>query len=311
MSTTENATVEDGTGQEVLDELNEVILAIITMFSNASAPASPQPYQNWVDTDVSPSVWFIRNADNTAWIKVAEFENTPTNQIRFFHLGAAAVGSAIANTFTATQTIDQDGAAGELGIGSNLQTGIASIFRMFAENDTPEDFDALRIQATVTDATTDSEAVSIAIQTMQAGTLTTLLTLAAAVVTIAGTLNATTLQQGGVALDTLINNAIDGLNTSRTLSGAFTLAQSDAGGAVKFTGASAADVTCGRLALDSIIVIHNRGTADLTLVSAAASDDVVFENGTTIAAGKTATLIMIATGASQADNVWRVLGENT
>jgi hypothetical protein len=146
---------------------------------------------------------------------------------------------------------------------------------------------------------------------MQAGSLTTLITLAGALVTIAGTLNATTLQQGGVALNTIVNNAIDGLDTSRTETGAFTLAQGDAGGAIKFTGASPVNVTCGRLALDSIFTIHNRGTADLTCVSAAAADDVVFENGVTIAAGRTATLIMIATGASQADNVYRVLGENT
>ena len=39
MSTTENAVVEDGTGQQVLDELNELILAEVTKFSSTTEPA--------------------------------------------------------------------------------------------------------------------------------------------------------------------------------------------------------------------------------------------------------------------------------
>ena len=198
-----------------------------------------------------------------------------------------------------------------MAIGSDLAAGVAALIRLFAHNASAADFTGFQAQMTVTDATEASEDVSVAIQTMAAGTLTTLMTLAAALVTVAGTLNATTLQQGGTDLDDIIEDAIDSLDTSRTVSGAFTLAQTDAGRAIKFTGGSAQDVTCGRLTLDTVIIIHNVGTADLTLVSAAASNDVTFENGTTIAAGKTASLIMIATGASQADNVWRILGENT
>ena len=119
MATSENAVVEDGTGQQVLDEMNELFLAEITKFSSATAPASPEPYQNWINTSVSPPAWMVRNAENNAFIKIAEFENDPTNQIRFFHLGAAAVALAVANIFTAIQTIDVAGAAGELGIGSD------------------------------------------------------------------------------------------------------------------------------------------------------------------------------------------------
>jgi len=311
MATDENAVVEDGTGQQVLDEMNALILAEVTKFSSATAPAAPEPYQNWVNTSVSPPAWMVRNAENNAFIKIAEFLNDPTNQIRYFHQGEIAVGAAIANVFTNTQTIDRSGSTGELAVGSDISAGAAALLRLFAHNNAVEDFDGLRIQMSVTDATDGSEDATVVFQNMQAGTVTTLMTMAAAVLTIAGTLNATTVQQGGTDLDTLINNAIDGIDTSRTEASSFTLAQSDAGGAIKFTGASAQDVTCGRLALDSVIVIHNRGTAALTCVSAAASDDVVFENGVTIPAGATATLIMIATGANQADNVWRILGENT
>ena len=49
MSTTENAVVEDGTGQQVLDEINELILAEVTKFSSTTEPADPEPYQNWVN----------------------------------------------------------------------------------------------------------------------------------------------------------------------------------------------------------------------------------------------------------------------
>ena len=45
MPTSENAVVEDGTGQQVLDELNELILAEVTKFSGTTAPADPEPYQ--------------------------------------------------------------------------------------------------------------------------------------------------------------------------------------------------------------------------------------------------------------------------
>lgn len=311
MTTTENAIVEDGTGQQVLDELNELILAEVTKFSSATAPAAPQPYQNWINTGASPPAWMVRNAENTAFIKIAEFLNNPTNQIRFFHEGAVAVGSALANVFTATQTIDRAGSAGEMAIGSDLATGVATILRMFAHNATPADFDGFRIQMSVTDSTAASEDVSVVFQNMQGGTLTTLMTMAAAVLTIAGTLNATTLQQGGTDLDDIIDDAIDSLDLARTLSTAPTLLQTDAGKAIRWTGSTAQDVTCGRLTLGTVIVIHNDGTADLTCVSAAASNDVTFQNGVTIAAGKTATLIMLETGGTQATNVWRILGENT
>lgn len=311
MSTTENAAVEDGTGQQVLDEMNEVFLAEITKFSSPTPPDNPEPYQNWVNTSVNPARWMLRNAENDAFIRIADILNSPTNQIRFFSDGAAVAAAAVANIFLQPQTVDVSGSAGEVSIGTDLQAGVAALLRMFAHNDNDDDFDGLRLQMTVTDATENSEAVSIILQNMQAGTLTTLITMAAAVMTITGTLNATTLQQSGTSVSALIDDAIDSLDTSRTEGGAFTLAQSDAGGAVKFTGGSNQDVTCGRLALDSVIVIHNRGTGDLTLVSDAGPDDVVFENGITIGAGRTATLIMIDTGANQADNVWRVLGENT
>ncbi len=311
MTISENAVVEDGTGQAVLDEMNELLLAIVTKFSDAAETAAPQPYQDRINTGVTPPPWMIRNAENNAWIKVAEFLNNPTNQVRLFSEGSKVVTEALANVFKATQTIDRAGAAGEVAIGSDLQTGIAAIMRMFAHNASAADFTGLQAQMTVTDATATSEDVSIAIQTMQGGTLTTLMTMAAALLTITGTLNATTLQQGGTALNTLINNAIDGLDTARTVTGAATIAQTDAGKAIKFTGSSAANITCGRLALDTVITIHNMGTAELTLVSAAASNDVTFQNGVKIAAGKTASIIKVGVGATQALNIWRVLGENS
>ena len=261
-----------GQARPVLDEMNELFLAIVTMFSAAAGPATTYPYQSWVDTDLSPPAWFIRNAENTAWIKVAEFLNNPTNQIRFFHEGARAVGAAVANVFTATQTIDRAGAAGEVAIGSDRNSGAAALLRMFGHNASNADFDGLRVQMDVTDGAASSEDVTVIVQTMQGGTIETLISMAAAVLTITGTLNATTLQQGGTPVNTLINNAVKALATSRTVSGAFTIAQTDEGKAIKFDGTTAVNVTCGRLALDTIITIHNIGTADLTLVSAAASN---------------------------------------
>ena len=251
----------------------------------------------------------VRNAENNAWIKIGEFLNNPTNQFRHFSEGAAVPSTGAANTFTEAQTIDDAGAAGEMAIGSDLTTGVAAILRLFFENASAVDVNGFRMQMSVTDATAASEDTSTVIQTMQGGTLTTLMTLST-LVAIAGALDATTLRQGGTDLDDIVDDAIDSLDTSRSVGVAFTLAQTDAGQAIKYTGASNVNVTCGRLTLDTIITIHNRGTGNLTLVSAAASDDVTFENGTTLNAGKTATLIMVETGGSQATNVWRILGEN-
>ena len=310
MSTTENAAVEDGTGQQVLDEMNELFLAEVTKFSSTTEPASPEPYQNWVNLNLSPPPWMVRNGENNAWIRIAEFLNDPTNEIRFFSDGVAVLSAGVANTFTEPQTIDDDGDAGEFAIGSNLSAGVASILRMFAHNASNADFDGFRAQMTVTDATAASEDVSVALQVMVGGSLTTVMTLTDQVA-VAGILDALTLRQNGADLDDIIDDAIDSLDTSRTEAVAFTLAQSDAGQAIKYTGASNVDVTCGRLALDSVVTIHNRGDGDLTCVSAAASDDVTFENGVTIGAGRTASLIMVETGGSQATNVWRILGENT
>ena len=65
MSTTENAAVEDGTGQQVLDEMNELFLAEVTKFSSTTEPASPEPYQNWVNLNLAPPPWMVRNGENT------------------------------------------------------------------------------------------------------------------------------------------------------------------------------------------------------------------------------------------------------
>ncbi len=116
MSTTENAVVEDGTGQQVLDEMNELFLAEVTKFSSTTEPASPEPYQNWVNLNLSLPPWMVRNGENSAWIQIAEFLNSPTNEIRFFSDGVAVLSAGVANIFTEPQTIDDAGDAGELAI---------------------------------------------------------------------------------------------------------------------------------------------------------------------------------------------------
>ena len=98
MSTTENAAVEDGTGQQVLDEMNELFLAQVTKFSSTTEPASPEPYQNWVNLNLTPPPWMVRNGENSAWIKIGEFLNNPTNQFRHFSEGAAVPSTSVGNT---------------------------------------------------------------------------------------------------------------------------------------------------------------------------------------------------------------------
>ena len=58
-----------------------------------------------------------------------------------------------------------------MAIGSDLSAGVAALVRMFAHNASAADFTGFQAQMTVTDATAASEDVSVAIQTMAAGTL--------------------------------------------------------------------------------------------------------------------------------------------
>ena len=55
-------------------DLNSVLQAIVSNNSNATAPSTTYAYQMWYETDTNN--WYMRNADNDAWITLATFNQT-------------------------------------------------------------------------------------------------------------------------------------------------------------------------------------------------------------------------------------------
>ena len=79
-------------------DLNDVLSAIVSNNSSASAPATTYAYQLWYETDTN--YWYMRNADNDAWIQLALFDQT-TDTVNFIDSSSTVVGIAT----TATNTV--------------------------------------------------------------------------------------------------------------------------------------------------------------------------------------------------------------
>jgi len=55
-------------------DLNSVLQAVVSNNSSASEPSTKYAYQMWYETDTNK--WYMRNADNDAWIQLALFNQT-------------------------------------------------------------------------------------------------------------------------------------------------------------------------------------------------------------------------------------------
>ena len=79
-------------------DLNDVLSAIVSNNSSASSPATTYAYQMWYETDTN--YWYMRNADNDAWIQLALFDQT-TDTVNFIDSSSTVIGIAT----TATNTV--------------------------------------------------------------------------------------------------------------------------------------------------------------------------------------------------------------
>jgi len=79
-------------------DLNDVLQAIVSNNSNATEPSTTYAYQMWYETDTNN--WYMRNADNDAWITLATF-NQVTDTVNFIDSSSTVVGIAT----TATNTV--------------------------------------------------------------------------------------------------------------------------------------------------------------------------------------------------------------
>lgn len=89
MAQQSNYTVENGSGSVVRADINNILAAINSSNSGASAPASAVPGSLWFDTSVSPATLKKRNAANTAWVEVSP-DTIPANSLRGNSTGSAA-----------------------------------------------------------------------------------------------------------------------------------------------------------------------------------------------------------------------------
>lgn len=104
MSQVTSLTRADGTGLAVREGFNNLIGALFSMNSGATAPTATVPYMLWADTSTTPATIRMRNAADDAWISLGT--SSP-------YLGLMPVGSSIEwNTTTPPAGfLEEDGSA--------------------------------------------------------------------------------------------------------------------------------------------------------------------------------------------------------
>ena len=68
--------IDNSTGQNVRQDINNALAAIVSNNSNSSSPSTTYAYQWWADT--SNNVLKIRNSANNAWIELLQLDGTLT-----------------------------------------------------------------------------------------------------------------------------------------------------------------------------------------------------------------------------------------
>ena len=84
-------------------DLNDVLQAIVSNNSNATAPATTYAYQMWYDTNTNN--WYMRNADNDAWITLATF-NQVTDTVNFIDSSTTVAGISTSASATVLTLAD-------------------------------------------------------------------------------------------------------------------------------------------------------------------------------------------------------------
>jgi len=123
-------------------DLNDVLQAIVSNNSNATAPATTYAYQMWYETDTNN--WYMRNADNDAWITLATF-NQVTDTVNFIDSSTTIAG--ISTSATATVLTLADGSvainpAGYVSVGGAATQ--AGEIRFLEDTDDGSNYIALR-----------------------------------------------------------------------------------------------------------------------------------------------------------------------
>lgn len=132
-------------------DLNDALQAIVSNNSNATAPTTTYPYQMWYETDTNN--WYMRNADNDAWITLATFDQT-NDTVNFIDSSATVAGvstSATGTVLTLTDASMTLNPAGPVSIGgAATQDGE---LRFLEDTDSGGNYIALKGQPTASNLT--------------------------------------------------------------------------------------------------------------------------------------------------------------
>ena len=99
---THDYVIANGTGAAVRSDLNDVLAAIVSNNSSATAPATTYAYQFWVDT--TTGLLKQRNAANSAFITIGTLASTNLGLASL--AGATFTGDVILGTTTALELPD-------------------------------------------------------------------------------------------------------------------------------------------------------------------------------------------------------------
>lgn len=92
-------------------DLNNALAALVSTSSGATAPTTPFAHQMWIDTSANPSVLKIRNADNDAWISVADLNQTSDAVTKVYGVSGVDNLFTVAQTFRASNAIRSEAAS--------------------------------------------------------------------------------------------------------------------------------------------------------------------------------------------------------
>lgn len=114
---THDYVIDNGTGQAVRQDINNVLQAILTNNSNGTSPSTTQAYMFWADT--ANNKLMIRNSSNNGWVELLQLDGTITIE----NGSASAPGLAFRNDL---DTGIFQGATGDL----RITTGGTEVMRI-------------------------------------------------------------------------------------------------------------------------------------------------------------------------------------
>lgn len=298
-------------------ELNTILLALLTMNASGSLPPQTFAFMQRVDSSASPNEIQIRNPADSAFLKLAEITDT---QISLFSQGAAVPSLGAAQTFTQSQTIDTQGSASLLSIGSDLSAGVVARIPMFGHNSNGTDVTGVNLVCRINTNTAGAEDFSFEVEVVRGSSTTTVATLGS----LAdfkrsgggGIIDADTIRQAGIDLATIINTETSRLGTSGNFNVATgrALTQADAGRLLRFNGSSNQTFTVPRLSQNTAVFFVNDsgGAGNVTFQSDISPNDVNFRTSRLTLPGISGQSPMCALVWFQSDGARvNIVGNNT